>query len=68
MAMVKQFTTSKTRLTIVVEKMLNGSYAAYEVKTRGKGGNDLILHSWCLNWLIETLHNRYHDETLISEV
>lgn len=66
--MVRLFITSKQRLPIVVEKNTNGSYSAYEARTRGEGGNKQILHSWSLDWLIETLRMRYIDETLIQEV
>ena len=61
---IKQFTTSKSRLTVTIDKNLNGSYAAYEIRTREDGGNTLILTSFYLDWLIETLRMRYLPETL----
>lgn len=61
---VKQFTTSKSRLTIVIDKLRNGAYQAYEVRTLSEGGNTPILNSWSLDWLIDTLHVKYLPETL----
>jgi hypothetical protein len=66
--MVRLFITSKQRLTVTIEKNLNGSYSAYEVRTQKQDGTTHILHSWSLDWLIETLRMRYIDETLIQEV
>jgi hypothetical protein len=61
---IKQFTTSKTRLTVTIDKNRNDSYTAYEVRTRGNGGNTALLTSWSLDWLVDTLHMRYLPEKL----
>lgn len=66
--MIRRFTTSKTRLTIVVEELRNGSCVAYVERTQEEGGNVQILHSWSLDWLLDTLRMRYLGETLIQEL
>jgi hypothetical protein len=64
--MVRLFITSKQRLTLAIEKNLNGSYSAYEIRTCEKIGITYILHSWSLDWLIDTLCMRYVGEILIA--
>ena len=64
---IKQFTTSERRLTITIVKNCNGSYSAYENRIQKEGGTILILHSWCLHWLIDTLHVRHLPEKLEVE-
>lgn len=61
---VKQFVTSERRLTITVNKNSNGSYSSYENRTREEGGAILILTSFSLSWLIESLHMYYLPEKL----
>jgi len=62
---VHQFTTSSSRKVITVEKNNNGSYSAIENVIGGQ--NALLLSSWCVYWLVETLRNMYLPETLIQE-
>lgn len=61
---VKQFTTSETCLVITILKNLNGSYTAYENRTRENGGTIPTISSFSLDWLIDTLCMRYLPETL----
>ena len=61
---IKQFTTSKTRKTITINKLPNGIYVAYENNIRKDGGNIIISNSFHLDYLIETVKMRYISEEL----
>ena len=66
--LVRMFFTSIKRTQIVIDALRNGSYEAYEVHTRGEGGNVILRRSWSLDWLINTLRMYYMVEELIREI
>ncbi len=68
MILVNQFRTSKRRVLVVVNKVEDGIYNAYECRTRGEGGNTYLPFEGPLAEVIDALRNHYPGEELIQEV